>query len=180
MGVFAPGATTAFSTASVLPGTKQIMEGFSKLGAEQFQDISEYIPGFNQLNEEQRATIFNISKYTLAGLILHSALPTGKGNKSLSPTEGAVDSAKAAEASKILNRKAGEDINKAFARKAKETHPDRAGGSTEAFQKVNEAYQYLKKEGFKETRANASPEQKSWFGQMIKKVAEKVSKKYQG
>ena len=43
----------------------------------------------------------------------------------------------------VTSKSSIEEINKAFKAKALETHPDRKGGSKEAFQNLNQAYQYI-------------------------------------
>jgi hypothetical protein len=138
-------------------------------------DLTNYIPGVNQIPAEQRSETFSIVKNILVSLLFKKAFDYFKPTStSLVPTEGAVDMAKYKEASDTLNLKPGEDLNKAFQAKAMETHPDRPGGSNEAFQKVNDAYQYLKQQGFVEARQQVTPEQKTRLGTMIKKVTDKI------
>lgn len=55
-----------------------------------------------------------------------------------------------------------------------QTHPDRPGGSTEAQQKVNEAYTYLKDQGFKEAWQNMPDTQKTAVGNTLKAMREKA------
>ena len=43
----------------------------------------------------------------------------------------------------VTSKSSIEEINKAFKARALETHPDRKGGSKEAFQNLNQAYQYI-------------------------------------
>jgi len=47
-----------------------------------------------------------------------------------------------------------QDIVRAYRRKAKETHPDKAGGCKETFQKLSEAYEILSNRGKREAYHN--------------------------
>ena len=74
----------------------------------------------------------------------------------------------------VTSKSSIEEINKAFKARALETHPDRKGGSKEAFQNLNQAYQYISSmkhgsERYPDRYAERSPQGRA------KKMKEKIA-----
>ena len=74
----------------------------------------------------------------------------------------------------VTSKSSIEEINRAFKARALETHPDRRGGNKEAFQKINEAYQYIK-DMKSNSNSDRNPERSHFSEWRAKKMKEKVA-----